>query len=164
MARIVLREHYGMQPSVVVAEAGAGPDPSADGVLRVGSLCAVHDPEEVGQGVTLDLGQEWFELTAYPMAWGLFVSRAGESDPRLFLTLREAAAPGEDQVEESVDDLVSDARLRFRFDDIVTASLTELAELLYFYKVTEDVPELRFAPDPDAVREEEGDEEDEFRL
>ncbi len=164
MARIVLREHYGMQPDIVVASAGSEPDPSADSVLRVGSLRTNPEADAIEQGVSLDLGQEWFELTAYPMVWGLFVSRAGESDPRVFLALGEAAGPAEEEDEEPIENLVSDVRLRFRFDDIATASLTELAELLFFYRATADVPDLHYAPDPHAEREEEGDDEDEFRL
>ena len=34
---------------------------------------------------------------------------------------------------------------RFRLDDIATASLTELCDLLFFYKVTDEVPAVAFA-------------------
>jgi len=163
MARIVLREHYGMQPEVLVEDSISG---SADGVLRVRALRTPIDPEGAGQGVKLDLGQEWFELTAYPMVWGLFVSLAGTSDSRVLLALREAVGPdGESEEEEAtIDDLVSDSRLRFRFDDVVTASLTELSELLFFYKATVDVPDPRYVLDPEADDDEEVDDDGEFRI
>jgi predicted solute-binding protein len=169
MARIVLREHYGMQPTVVEAAVGDEPDAATGGVLRVGALLVGRDASAPdGPGVTLDLGQEWFELTAYPMVWALIASRIGESDARVFLALKEAVGPSgdESEVEESITELVSDTTLRFRMDDVATASLTELAELLFFYKVTEDVPDLRFAPDPEAAPTPEPDDDDdgEFRI
>jgi predicted solute-binding protein len=169
MARIVLREHYGMQPAVVEAAVGDETDAAAGSVLRVGPLLVERNPTAPDEpGITLDLGQEWFELTAYPMVWALIASRVGESDDRMFLALKEAVGPSGDEsdVEEPITELVSDTTLRFRMDDVATASLTELADLLFFYKVTEDVPALRFAPDPEAPPAPEPDDDDdaEFRI
>lgn len=163
MARIVLREHYGMQPDVVMSEGEASPDEPADSTLLVGALgTAPKAPYD--EGVTLDLGQEWFELTAYPMVWGLIVARVGESDPRILLSLKEAMGTDDDDEGRDISDLVSDSSLRFRFDDMAMASLTELAELLFFNKVTADVPDMRFVPDPEALQESEEDDDAEFEL
>lgn len=164
MSRIVLKEHYGMQPAVREVPSGEPVDASADAVLRVGEIRSDPHAELVHEegGVTLDLGQEWFELTNYPMVWGLFVSRAGEADSRMVPLLREAASvvAGDEEEPVDVEEEVSDAGIRLRLDDMATASLTELADLLFFYRVTEEVPAVRFASDPEAEPRPRDDEEE----
>ena len=144
VSRVVLREHYGISVSPSPLE-GPASRASADAVLAVEEA-----PPTVG-GLLLDLGQEWYELTNYPMIWGLFVVRAGEADANVVRLLRDAAA-----AVESADDLDGTdpgddgmALPRFRFDDIATASLTELCGFLYYYGVTSDIEEVRTARLPD---------------
>lgn len=150
MARIVLREHYSLEPAFVPLDS-----PSRDALMGQGAdavlISGAGDLDASGphEGVVLDLGQEWFEHTNYPMVWGLFAARSGEADARIFRLLA-AAADDMHCDDPSIEELVDDASPRFRLDDLATASLTELAEQLFYYHVTEDVADIRFARDPDA--------------
>lgn len=150
LARIVLREHYGLSPAFLPIEQASAQrllDSHADAVLFAGE----DIPRGVARGepaVELDLGQEWFEYTGYPMVWGLFVSRRGESEVRVLRLLRSAAADLAVRLQE-IEDLVQDASIRYELDDLALAGLTEMADIVFFYQVTEEVPILQFATDPD---------------
>ena len=137
VARIVLQEHYSISVDLVPL-AGPASESDADAIL------AFDEPAPNDGGLTLDLGQEWYELTNYPMVWGLFVMRAGELDADVVRILREAAASVEsaDHLDGTVPGEDGMGLPRFRFDDIVTASLTELCRHLYFYGVTSELREV----------------------
>jgi hypothetical protein len=47
-----------------------------------------------------------------------------------------------------VDNFFREA-LRLRFDDLATASLTELRQYLFYYQITEDIPDLPLYVVPD---------------
>lgn len=147
LARLVLREHYGFAPTFAPE-----PAPSlaslgrSDAVLLVGRDVPLLD----GPGLTLDLGQEFYELASYPMVWGLFVTRkesatkdhgralrrvARDLDGRLPLWVQARDMP------ETLHHFFAEA-LRFRFDDLAIASLTELRELFFELGVLDEVPDV----------------------
>ena len=117
-----------------------------------------------GDQLALDLGQEWYELSNYPMVWGLFVARREAGRPEHVHLLRRAARQAEQQrgvwvrAQETTPALheffLDD--LRVRFDDLVTASLTAFKDYLFFYDVLDEVPDLAFieVPEDDASEEE----------
>jgi len=142
VAGVVLQEHYGTRViSVPVHESL----PAAD-VNRL----EVGEPGKSFRVNSIDLGREWFELSNYPMVWGLFASRRDNADPAVVRRFVDAAAVAENiRTEmaggfcEPVAGFVADD-LRFRMDDLATASLTELAEYVFYYAGTDEPPALSF--------------------
>ncbi|NNE70544.1 MAG: hypothetical protein HKN29_09315 [Rhodothermales bacterium] len=146
VSKVVLQEHYGIS---VRPEAASSP-----ANVSAGSAVLAFDvPGPTNDGRNLDLGQEWYELTNYPMVWGLFAMRKGELDAGVIRHLRNAAASVESADHLDGTDPGDDGMglPRFRFDDIVTASLTELCRYLYFYGVTGDIREIEPAKVPESA-------------
>jgi predicted solute-binding protein len=149
IARIIMREHYRKEPEFIPYE-GATPETlleaSEDASLLVGGdVSMIHT-----EAITLNLGEEWFELVNYPMVWGLFATRRDEATPRavnLLHALIEAAEvhrpvwlKAHDMTPEMHAYVADD--LRLRLDDLATASLTEFRNYLHYYGVTDDIPEF----------------------
>ncbi|ARA91727.1 hypothetical protein AWN76_000130 [Rhodothermaceae bacterium RA] len=155
VARMVLREHYGLEPVFVPRRDVLGRE--EDAALLVSDTV---EPVPAG-GPVLDLGQEWYELAQYPMAWGLFVARKGTATASMIRALRQAATAAEQAREAWLearalpDELTAFYRdsLRYRLDDLVIASLTEWRHHLYFFGLTEDIPNLEFVALPDDEEE-----------
>ena len=151
LARIVLHEHYGLKPSFEAIEEEEAAGEAAR--LVVGAEAATWQ----SQHLTLNLAQEWYELANYPMVWGLFVARRDEAVPAFVeavVALAEAAEAKRPlwlQAREMPPELHAfyAEDLRVRFDDLATASLTEFRQYLYYYHVTEDLPELPLYELPD---------------
>lgn len=163
MARMILREHYQIDPDVVLYDA---PSPrellqgeEAAALLTAGDASTLPDLGRLGGGgLVMDLGQEWFELTKYPMIWGLFVVREGTLDPETTAALRDRLHAAEEHrprwVREAQDPAVREffaEELRLRHDDLTVAGLTELEHHLFYDGVLSDIPDLSFAelPDPE---------------
>ncbi|MFT5144725.1 MAG: chorismate dehydratase [Rhodothermales bacterium] len=144
VARVVLKEHYGLSVTVGLLETAAALSDHA-------AVLAVDEPAPAHDGLVLDLGQEWFELTNYPMVWGLFLMRKGELDARTIRILRDGVSSIEtadhlDGTDPGADGL---ALPRLRLDDLAVASLTELATYLYYYGVTKDIEEVTLGELPE---------------
>lgn len=163
LAHLVLGEHYGARPRFVPYDAPSHEEllsAEEDAALLVGS----DVPTLQTEALSLDLGQEWYELANYPMVWGLFATRKGLATPEMIHALREAAEAAEEhravwvQAQETLPDLHSFYRedLRVRLDDLAVASLTELRQHLFYYDVLDEVPELPLV----ALQEEDEDEDD----
>lgn len=160
VAQVVLQEHYGQEAEFqphLEATTEELVSTRADAVLVVGNEAPMHQ----SGALVLDLGQEWFELSAYPMVWGLFVTRKDEATPGMVAALREMVRAAEArrsvwvraQERPPVLHAFFTDDLRLRFDDLVTASLTEFRQYLYYYKVTEEIPELPLYEVPDETRD-----------
>ncbi|MEM1093188.1 MAG: MqnA/MqnD/SBP family protein [Bacteroidota bacterium] len=147
LARLILKEHYGMTPQFFPVDAEEPSwvlDIDADAALIVGDEVPYMRPESYA----MDLGQEWYELANYPMVWGFFAARKGEATPEMMLALRAAASAAEQTREAAATDVspelhhfISDD-LRTRFDDLAVASLTEYRQYLFYENVLTDVPDL----------------------
>jgi predicted solute-binding protein len=139
VAGVVLQEHYGTRVLAVRSDVTPGPNVNH---LQIGMAEAIDDPR------SLDLGQEWFELSGYPMVWGLMAMAAGSADQGTMRLVRDLAATAERlraEVAAGLDENVGSfimEDLRFRMDDLATASLTELAEYVFYYSGTDDPAEL----------------------
>ncbi len=146
VARIILKEHYGCAPDFAAVEAAALEQGDHDAFLVSGPQALTLQTEHLA----LDLGEEWYELVNYPMVWGLFAARRDEATPALLEALLEVTRAAEQQrpVWTQAREMTPEAHaffsddLRLRFDDLATASLTELRQYLYFYHVTEEIPDL----------------------
>jgi predicted solute-binding protein len=151
LSDIVLREHYRMEPEFMAC-VDAVPeellDADADARLLVGS----DVPTMSLGGHVLDMGQEWFELTGYPMTWGLFAARKGELDASRIRAIRDAVLASERQkrvwlrARETSEPLYAfyADELRFRLDDLCVAGLTELRQYLFYYEEAEEVRDIPF--------------------
>lgn len=141
VAGLVLKEHYRMSPAVVAE----GNDDYAR--LVIGSFDDADAPRDQ---LVLDLGQEWYELSGYPMLWGVFATRKGEASPEVIESIMTMVRTADAQralflqANESspaVHDFFRDS-LRIGFDDLAVASLTELRQYLYYHDILDDVTEL----------------------
>ena len=139
IAKVVLNEHYQQSPSFVESESPSIDQPES-------AMIVVEDKpgKHATSGMALDLGQEWFELTGYPMVWGLFACSKGTLLQRTNDALRDATAifkarndsNGNEPLDESLEEFYSE-NIRVGYDDLVTASLTELSQFLFFYNVVD---------------------------
>ena len=163
VTRLTLREHYRMKPEFVPHEGASIAeilDSDADGHLIVGPTV----PTMSFDRLTLDVGQEWFELAQYPMCWGLFASPRGEASPEVIRTVRNGIRASESQrrvwlrAQETSQDLHTfyAEDLRFRLDDLVIASLTEFKQYLFYYDMIDEVVEIPFVYLSDEEEEEQG--------
>ncbi|SHK09176.1 MqnA/MqnD/SBP family protein [Rhodothermus profundi] len=167
VAQVVLQEHYGQTPQPVAYE-GATRDELLSGDEDACLLIGNDVPTLQTGTLTLDLGQEWYELANYPMVWGLFAVRKGEGNPVLVKTLRRLARAAEAQREvwthtrEMSPELHAYflENLRLRFDDLVMASLTEFREYLFYFQITDEVPDLPLYTIPEDEEDEEEDEDE----
>ena len=162
VTRVTLREHYRMEPAFVPFEGASAAELLAadtDGHLLVGPAV----PTMAFDRLTLDVGQEWFELAQYPMCWGLFASPKGEATPEVIRAVRNGIRASESRrriwlrAQETSQDLHTfyAEDLRFRLDDLVTASLTELQQYLFYYDLVDEVVDIPFAYLPDDEDDEE---------
>jgi predicted solute-binding protein len=163
LARLTLREHYKMEPDFVPmpgAQLYELRDADADAHLLVGPSV----PTMSFDRLTMDIGQEWYELAQYPMCWGLFVTLKGEAAPEMIRAVRRGVEASEKhrnvwiRAQETSQDLhVFYAEdLRLRLDDLVEASLSEFRQYLFFYELVEDVRDIPVV----YLDEEEGEEDD----
>ena len=126
-ARIILRENYGFNVAVTIEDAAT----------EHAAVLVLGPPE--ADGLVLDLAQEWSEAENYPLVLGLLVSRMDsqpEGTRRLLEEINERLAPTSDRDD---DDVLALPRIRFGFDDLITASLTALSEHLFYYNITDEI-------------------------
>lgn len=151
LARIILKEHYGKEPTFIPHD-NASPrtllDADADAALLVGP----NVPALQIDAFTMDIGQQWYELTAYPMVWGLFVTRRGELTDAVTETLIAGGEAADEHRSVWAQANETSGKLRtFYTEDVrtglgklATASLTEFRQYLFYYDVTDEIPDLPF--------------------
>lgn len=151
VARVIMQEHYGEEPAFVPYD-GLSPrallDTEEDAALLVGNDVPAMEVDTF----SMDIGREWYELTNYPMVWGLFVMRRDQATDEI----TEALVDGRKAAEENRDVWVmaqeTSARLgefyrenlRSALDRLAIASLTELRQYMFYYDLTDEVPDLPF--------------------
>ena len=161
VARIILKEHYDKTPSF-------HPYPEGSDVLRSTSddaalVMSSTLEEQSGGDVALDLGRDWYELTHYPMVWGLFTTRRGEAESSYVKKLRETAHFTEIFKDRWLDesnyspalDAFYREGIRYRLDDMAIASLTALQDFLYYTNVVDEIDPLVFYQVDEAIEDEE---------
>lgn len=163
VSRIILHEHYNIDPTFVPYE-GRTPSQLLEVDEDAALLVGPNVPSLQTEPFTIDIGQEWYELVNYPMVWGLFVTKRDQAtDPMIEALIDSAEAAEENrdvwvQAQETSATLNAFYRedLRTGLDKLAIASLTEFRKYLFYYDVTEDVPDLPFVYlDEDEEEEEE---------
>lgn len=131
LARIVLREHYQLQPKFYPVE-----NLTTENMFTQAEAALVMYQNAEKHAFTLDLGLEWLELVLYPMMWGLFVS------PRERMSAEQA--------QKCRDDF---ATFGYVMDDVEIVGLNTMIEALFFHGVLDEMPELAFYEMPDDEEE-----------
>jgi len=151
IAKILLKEHYAASPRFLPIENLSAPDLSrteADAAVLV-SAASTDQPQDRGH---VDLGQDWFELTHYPMVWGVFVLRKGEAETKAVNALRDIARYTELYRQEWLEEesipepfyTFFNEKLRYRLDDLAVASLTSFQDYLYYNEAVEEMTPVPF--------------------
>ncbi len=153
LSQLVLREHYGAQPSFQLPGAAALAD-----VLDHQSAALVDFAEAVPEGAfVLDPGQEWTDLTLRPMVWGLLAGLEDALDVETARRLRAA-------VQEAAvsDDLFVDGVgvYQLTLDGYAVDGLDQLTEYLFATGTLGEIPALPYIQIPDLDDEDANDEEE----
>ncbi len=151
ITKIILKEHYELTPEFKPYDGNLA-EIAKDGHLD-GTLVQMRTIEPaLEEGISIDLGRDWFELTHYPMVWGLFVMKHGEGGARAVNILRDIASYTEIHREQWSDELEASEQvrtfykegIRYRLDDLATASLTTFQDYLYFNNAVDEMSPLSF--------------------
>lgn len=126
LARILLRERFGIEPELETLPIGAsGSDTDADAVLLIGDRAMRPLPGKFAE--VWDLGDEWCRWTELPFVFAMWTARAGRELPGLDAALSAARDLGVASLEEI-------ARRESRVLGIpADGCLTYLRDNLYFY-------------------------------
>lgn len=148
LAKILLREHYGLNPSFVeqAPNRRRSIGEENNGVLVVGEQTIDYFKSDTA----LNLGQEWYELSNYPMVWSLFATGKDQATPEMVYALMQTITAAENHRQGWIKKHTNRPELaaffgeglRLRFDDLAVASLTEFRQFLYYYNVTDEIPEV----------------------
>lgn len=93
LARILLRERFGVEPSRRALPLGRTvADTDADAILLIGDR-AMHTPAEQFDTVW-DLGEEWLNWTGLPFVFAMWVARTGTASDHVIEMLSEARDRG----------------------------------------------------------------------
>ncbi len=130
LARIVLKEHYGKQ--MLILDGGDVPlDPPWMPLVVA---------EGDGEPFEIDLAQEWLEMAHYPLVAGLFITRKGQATSEVIRSVRDVVVAFDDERSDQEREMI-----RLRLDDVSVASLSELADYLFYYGMTPEIPGVTFA-------------------
>jgi len=138
LARILLAEEFNAFPSIVPASG-----PVSELLERAEAALVVGEPERLPRGATtLDLIEDWFELTDLPYCYGLWCMREG--------ALTSVAADAIADAHRAIDaQLAEDATARTAYSYLLTGevqeSIRELLHYAFYHGMLPDVPDLRFA-------------------
>lgn len=155
VTKVILKEHYNMSPSFRPFD---GDLFSAAQSRELGAtLLQTPLVEAPLKGTSIDLGQDWYELTHYPMVWGLFAMRTGEASGKAVNIIRDIASYTELKRESWLASMdIPEVfhkfyleGLRYRLDDLATASITSFQDYLYYNDAVEDMAPLPFYEVPE---------------
>ncbi|MEM1041764.1 MAG: MqnA/MqnD/SBP family protein [Bacteroidota bacterium] len=136
LAQVVLKELYDAQPSFVPLDPSAPEPADLDAVLRVG--------EAGSDGVALDLGREWFELTTRPFVWALLAAPVGTVAPDEARHLRDIAFGHDGPAGAGTDPGMGGVTLA----GFAHAGLDEWVNHLFYHRALDAVPEIPFVVIP----------------
>jgi chorismate dehydratase len=99
LARILLRERFGLTPEIVRLPIGTPVEETrADAAMLIGDR-GMHPPQGQFEFIW-DLGQEWRTWTDLPFVFAMWIARPGADLPRLDEVLRTARDQGLTQLDE----------------------------------------------------------------
>jgi predicted solute-binding protein len=103
LARVILRERYGVEPSITARK----PElqamlEAADAALIIGDPALRIDPES-SPFTCLDLGAEWLALTGLPMVFAAWAGKPGIASEAIRQITAESYAFGKGRIDEIVE-------------------------------------------------------------
>ncbi len=134
MAKVILKEHYGLQVRMV-----------SEGEADLELLSTDDFFGPVNDQEMLDLGQEWYELAHYPMVWGLYCCLKGTGTDAMIHALIELTKKAELVAQDfglrssAPKDQFFGESLRLRLDDVTIAGLTAIQDYMYYYGLTSEL-------------------------
>lgn len=157
LARILLREHYGANPTFMPFPADT-PLATIFEQASVALQVAPIFPTETPTFQALDLGQEWYELTAAPLVHGLWAVPAGQGTPELaehlYTAFKETAPAFTDFPANSEEERTYlQTQVTGLLDDTALQGMETLIDYFYFYNVIDEMPDLPFIPFPEKETE-----------
>ncbi len=140
LATIIFTEQFGITPSIVPF-AGS----PRDGLAKADAvLCMGDDAEGIPRSeLTLNLVEEWFELTGLPFVHGLWVTRPDaltEQEVRLIHESAEAMEVTDDPEENAI---------RFTFGEGEREGVREFFRMAYYHGILPDIPDLNMYREDD---------------
>ncbi len=133
LAQVILKELYGAQPTFVPLDPAASVPADLDAVMTVGE-------DASGDGLVLDLGREWFEMTTRPFVWALLAAPAGTLSPDEARPLQELAAEHDAPPDGGTDPGMGGVTLA----GFAHAGLDEWVDHLFYHRALEAMPEIPF--------------------
>jgi chorismate dehydratase len=162
LARLLLEEHFNAGVSFTPYKATDLASAPTDAILLVGPEATQLSPE----AFALNLGQEWFELTAFPMVWGLFATRADTLATTQSQWLQHAIAAQSARAKRNAwlknwplspeEETFIQDHLRISLDPEVEAGLDAWVYHLFIRGVLDDMPELPFLLPPSGAQPQAG--------
>ncbi len=103
LARVILREHFGVEPRIALHEPILDRMLSvADAALVIGDPALRISPESI-DFECLDLGAEWFRLTGLPMVFAAWAGKAGIAVQAISKITNASYAFGRTRIDEIVE-------------------------------------------------------------
>jgi chorismate dehydratase len=155
LVRILLKERYGLEPELVQP----GPD-LEQSLHRADAALLIGDPvfPALDSGYdSLDLGQEWYDLTGLPFVFAFWAGRPGLLEPRQVRLLIEARRQGQAQIGDIAASYAASQagvaalyrtylseHIRFDLDTEAVAGLERFFQLAQEHGLIASVPQLDF--------------------
>lgn len=151
VAKILLKEHYNASPGFLPVANLADTDIESTGA-DAAIIVDTKLKDRTDLAGRIDMGQDWFELTHYPLVFGVFVMRKGEATSKAVSQLRDIARYCEHYKQDWLkEQTLSDQYhtffsegLRYRLDDLAVASLTAFQDFLYYNEAVEEMIPVPF--------------------
>ncbi len=133
LASIIFTEQFGITPSIVPF-AGSPRDglAKADAVLCVGNEAG----DLLRTQSTLNLAEEWYELTGLPFVHGVWVTRPDALTEEEVRRIHESAEGAE------ADPAFEESGVRFAFGEGEREGVRELFRMAYYHGILPDIPDL----------------------
>lgn len=142
LAQLVLREKYDRTAQIIPFSGSVNEAlQKADAVLLIGDAAAASVQKN-----TLDLVEEWSDITELPFIHGFWVGRDDAFTKEEIHTVIESGRDGISHLEPSLDEDVRGYLLNFRYelDDECIAALTEFFRMAYYHGILKDIPDIKF--------------------
>lgn len=136
LVSVILREQYGNGASRLTKS-----EADADLIFGRKASCGSEDQQ-------VDVGQEWFEMTGRPLAWGFFAARPGTPADSATTNVQQILGTvlrgdADDRKANDERPRSSLASLHTSYDPEVAEGIDELTHYLFYFSVLDDIPALR---------------------
>jgi chorismate dehydratase len=141
LTHIVLSEKHNMKPKFVPLSVSVDDALSkTDAVLTVDRAALSCE----GRKNTIDIVEEWFDITEMPFVYGFWVTREQALTDEDMNALITATRQVEPPVELNAHERAYLTNFRYSLDDEAIAALNEFYRMAYYHGILKDIPELKF--------------------